>query len=54
MRFTDHRRFEDLLKRGDESTERAKKILYPALQRHPEAKDMCSRAMKNTMSPTSS
>ncbi len=25
MRFTDHRRFEDLLKRGEESTERAKK-----------------------------
>ena len=58
----DHRRFEELLKRGEDSTERAvksrtdlldtltaelnahelveEKILYPALKRHPEAKDI--------------
>jgi hypothetical protein len=58
----DHRRFEELLKRGEASTERAvkartdlldtltveldahelveEKILYPALKRHPEAKDI--------------
>ena len=58
----EHRRFEDLLKQGEESTERARKgrkelletltaelnahelmeekILYPALQSHPEAKDI--------------
>jgi hemerythrin-like domain-containing protein len=59
---TDHRRFEDLLKQGEETTERAKKtrrelldtltrelnlhelkeekVLYPALQQHPAAKDI--------------
>lgn len=59
---SDHRRFEDLLKQGEETTERAKKtrrelldtltrelnahelkeekVLYPALQQHPEAKDI--------------
>ena len=58
----EHRRFEQLLKRGEESTERAKKgrrellatliaelnahelmeekVLYPALQSHPEARDI--------------
>lgn len=58
----DHRRFEDLLKRGEASTERAKKtrrelldvltrelaahelieekLLYPTLQKHPQAKDI--------------
>jgi hypothetical protein len=59
---TDHRRLEDLLKQGEETTERAvatrsqllktitealgvhelieEKLLYPALQRHPEARDI--------------
>lgn len=59
---TDHRRFEELLKQGEETTDRAKKtrrelldtltreltahelveekVLYPALQQHPEAKDI--------------
>ena len=58
----EHRRFEDLLRQGEESTERARKtrgellktivaelnahelmeekVLYPALQSHPEAKDV--------------
>ncbi|HEX6976463.1 MAG TPA: hemerythrin domain-containing protein [Vicinamibacterales bacterium] len=58
----DHRRMEDLLKRGEETTERAvagrrelldsvttelalhelieEQVLYPALQAHPEAKDI--------------
>ena len=58
----EHRRFEDLLKQGEESTERARKgrrellstltselnahelmeekVLYPALQSHPEAKEI--------------
>ena len=58
----DHRRFEDLMKQGEETTERARatrrellntltaelnahelleeKILYPALQSHPEARDI--------------
>ena len=58
----EHRRFEELLKQGEESTERARKgrrellktlaadlnshelmeekVLYPALQSHPEAKDI--------------
>lgn len=59
---TDHRRFEDLLKQGEDTTERAvksrtelletlttelnlhemveEKLLYPALQSHPEARDI--------------
>jgi hemerythrin-like domain-containing protein len=59
---TDHRRFEDLLKQGEDTTERAvkgraellrtlttelnlhemieEKLLYPALQAHPEARDI--------------
>jgi hypothetical protein len=59
---TDHRRFEDLLKQGEDTTERAvksrtqlletltaelnvhelieEKILYPALEPHPEARDI--------------
>ena len=59
---TDHRRFEDLLKHGEDTTERAvkgrtelletlttelnlhemveEKLLYPALQAHPEARDI--------------
>ena len=58
----DHRRFEDLLKQGEDTTERARttrrellatltaelkahelmeeKVLYPALQSHPEARDI--------------
>jgi hemerythrin-like domain-containing protein len=47
----DHRRFEDLLKQGEETTERARqeltvhemieeKVLYPALKAHPQGRDL--------------